>query len=199
VRKDSPIRTAADLNGKIVASPALRDLFATTAAAWVDQNGGDSKTLHQIELAPAATQSAFESGRIDAASVSEPRASQLLNAGIVRVLAKPYDLIGKSFLNSAFFAMRAAVDANRDTYVRLAHAHHDANVFANDHQDRTAPWLAEIAQVPLADILRGTRAVFATKLDLAQIQPVIDAAARFKVIEHTFDASELVSPTALGI
>src|ERR1700722_10480281 len=50
VASDSAIRTGADLNNKIVAINGLKDLQQITASAWVDKHGGDSKTLHFIEM-----------------------------------------------------------------------------------------------------------------------------------------------------
>jgi len=199
VLKDSPIHTGADLNGKTIASPALGDLLSTTTMAWIDQNGGDSKTVHQVELPPAATLPALQAGRIDAAAMSEPRASDAVNAGYARVLGKPYDVIGTRFLISGYFALPDVIGANRDAIVRLAHAHHDANVFANAHQDQTAPWLAEVARIDVATVLRGRRATFAETLNPASIQPVIDAAARLKVIDHSFDARDIISPVVLNL
>ena len=41
------------------------------------------------------------------------------------------------------------------------------------------------------------RNVVAEYLDPREIQPAIDAAARYKVIDHAFPAQELISPEAL--
>ncbi|MGA2394875.1 MAG: ABC transporter substrate-binding protein [Candidatus Lustribacter sp.] len=194
VRADGPIRRAADLNGKTIASPALHDLLSTTTLAWIDQNGGDSKTVHQIELPPSATPAALQAGRIDAAGVSEPRVSELVASGVGRVLGKPYDVIAPSFLISGFFALPDVIAANRDAIVRLARAHHDANVFANAHHDQTAVWLSEAANVELSAVQHAQRAFFADRLDPAMIQPVIDASAKFGLIDKSFSARDIISP-----
>ena len=41
VAKDSPIRTAADLNGKTIAINALKDLQQISVQSWIDKHGGD--------------------------------------------------------------------------------------------------------------------------------------------------------------
>ena len=66
VKKDSPIKTGRDLNGKTFAVPALKDLNTIAAQAWIDQNGGDSRTVKFIELPSSAFVPALEDGRIDA-------------------------------------------------------------------------------------------------------------------------------------
>jgi len=199
VRKDSPIHTGADLNGKTFASPALRDLFSITTFAWVDQNGGDSKTLRAIELPPAATPAAIDTGRIDAAVLTEPLLSQTINAGITRVLGKPYDAIGPRFMIACEFSTADFINANRDAIQRFARSILQANAFGNAHPDQTAPWLAELTKVDVATINHGHRELFDETLVVANLQRVIDAAARYKAIDHAFDAHDLISPAVLGI
>jgi NitT/TauT family transport system substrate-binding protein len=199
VRADSPIRSAADFNGKTIATPALHDLLSVTTMAWIDQHGGDSKTIHQVELPPAATPAALQTGRIDAAAMSEPRVSQLVRAGEARAVGKPYDVIAEKFLISGFFAQPDVIAANRDAIERLARAHHDANVFANAHPDQTAPWLADVAKLDVAAVLQSNRAYMSEVLVPADIQPMIDAAARFNIIDRSFDAKEIISPAVLNL
>jgi NitT/TauT family transport system substrate-binding protein len=199
VRSDSPIKSAADLNGKTIATPALHDLLSVTTMAWIDQHGGDSKTIHQVELPPAATPTALQTGRIDAAAMSEPRVSQLIKSGDARQIGKPYDVIAEKFLISGFFAQPDVINANRDAIERLARAHHDANVFANAHPDQTAPWLADVAKLDVASILQYTRAYLSEVLTPTDIQPMIDAAARFNIIDRSFDAREIISPAVLNL
>jgi len=199
VRKDSPIQTAADCNGKTIASPALHDLLATTSMAWIDQNGGDSKTVRQVELPPAATPAALDAGRIDVAALAEPRLSEILNSGSARVLGNPYDVIAPRFLISAFFALPETIAAHRDAIIRMARAHHDANIWANAHPDQTAPWLADLTKTDVAAILHAKRAQLAETLSVTDIQPLIDAAARYKVIDHAFNATEMVSPVVINL
>ncbi len=198
VRKDSTIRTGVDLNGKVVASPALKDLFSITTFAWVDENGGDSRTLHEIELPPAATPAALDSGRIDAAVLTEPLLSQTINAGIARVLGKPYDAIAPRFMIAAVFADANYINANKDAVQRLSRALLQANAFGNAHPDQTAPWLAELTKVDVATINRGHREMFDEAIIPGNLQRVIDAAARYKAIDHAFDARDLISPVVLS-
>jgi NitT/TauT family transport system substrate-binding protein len=199
VRASGPIRQAADLNGKTIATPALHDLLSTTTLAWIDQNGGDSKTVRQVELPPSATPQALDAGRIDAAAMSEPRVSEVVGSGAGRILGKPYDVIAHTFLISGYFALPEVISANRDAIVRLARAHHDANVFANAHHDQTAVWLSEAANVELAAVQRSQRATFAESFDPAMIQPVIDAAAKFGLIDKSFSARDIISPVVAAL
>lgn len=199
VRKDAPFRTGADLNGKTIASPALGDLQSTATFAWIDSNGGDAKTVRHVELPPAAVVAALEANRVDAATLPEPRLSDAIHGGAVRTLAKVFDAISKRFLVSAEFAMADYISANHDVIQRYARAQHESTIFANAHQSQTAPWLAEFAKVDVEAVLRSKREVFDESIVLAHIQVVIDAAARYKVIDRGFDAREIVSPAVLNL
>lgn len=198
VRKDSPIHTAADLSGKTIASPALGDLISTATFAWIDQNGGDAKTVHQVELPSAATPAALAAGRIDAAAMNEPRLSEAIQSGNFRALGKPYDAIAPRFLIACFVILADFGNTHVDAVRRFARSQHETNVFANAHQDQTALWLADIAKLDPAAIQRGGRAYFAETLAVSDVQHVIDAAARFKLIDHAFDAREMISPVVLN-
>src|ERR1700722_1573972 len=50
VLKDSPIQQAADLNGKTIATRDLANMSYLGARAWIDKNGGDSKSVHWLEI-----------------------------------------------------------------------------------------------------------------------------------------------------
>jgi NitT/TauT family transport system substrate-binding protein len=50
VKKDSSIRTAADLKDKTVAAVSIADFSSLFLKAWIDQGGGDSRTLKSVEM-----------------------------------------------------------------------------------------------------------------------------------------------------
>src|SRR3990172_5731196 len=50
VLRDSPIRTAKDLEGKTVATNTLNNIVHLMAMAWIDQNGGDPSKVKFVEL-----------------------------------------------------------------------------------------------------------------------------------------------------
>jgi hypothetical protein len=70
-----------------------------------------------------------------------------------------------------------------------------AAVYANAHQDEMAPLVAGWSGVDVQTIQRGGRDTFATgDLDAREIQPVIDAALKYKAIDRRFDAAEVIAP-----
>lgn len=196
VRKDSPLRTAHDLNGKIIAVPALKDLNTISSMAWMDQNGGDSSTVRYIELSPAASLQALVDGRIDATILAMPVLAEGLHAGTIRSFGDAYGSIGKEFLVVGWFANQDYATKNPDVIARFARVMRQAALYCNAHPADTVDMIADFAKLDPAAVRGMVRERFATNLNPALIRPVIDAAAKYKVIDHAFDPADLIDPNA---
>jgi len=197
VAKDSPLRTARDLTGKVVAVTALGDLNTIGVRAWTDQNGGDSSTLRLVELSPGTMPAALEAGRIDAAALFNPVFEAALTSGKTRLVAHIYDAIAKRFLSATWFTSQSYVETHRDIVERFERAMVEANAYTNAHYPETLPLIAQYSGLDPNAIAHMTRSVAALYLDARDVQPLIDSAAKYKVIDHAFPAPELFSPTAL--
>lgn len=197
VRKDSPIKTGADFDGKTIASLALKDLNALATLAWIDQNGGDSKSVKVIELPVAALLPALTEGRIDGFTTTPPFLDQAVASGSARILARSYDALAKHFYASIFVATKDYVDHNRDTMSRFARAMHESIVYTNAHLPETVDLVASYSGIPAAVIAKSRRATAGEYVDARDVQPLIDAAVRYGLITAGFPADDLISPTAL--
>lgn len=197
VRSDSSIKSAADLNGKTFAVAALQDLNQIAAMDWIDANGGDSKTVKFIELSPRATVSAIEEGRVDAGQIGTPFLSVALDSGKTRLLSHIFDVFGKRFENVGWFTTTDYARSHPEIVSKFARVMHEANLLANAHHAETAALLAEYLKGDPAIYAHMARVQFGEYLDPREIQPLIDAAAKYKAIEHPFPAREMISPLAL--
>lgn len=196
VRADSKIHSGKDLNGKTVSSPALKDLIYIANLAWIDKNGGDLTSVHTIELPNSAVVPAIEEGRVDASTVLQPRLSQALANGKVRVLGKSFESVSPHFLISAWFGTSSYVAAHPDVATKFGRVVEEAAAYANAHRAETAALLSEFSKVDPKVLEKSTRETFATSLNPADIQVVIDAAIKYKVIDKSFGAHELLNETA---
>src|SRR5712664_1451325 len=86
VRKDGPVKTFADLRGRIVAIPSRFSDERLILFKAAHDNGMDARTLHMVEMAPPDVAGALAAGAIDAFSMGEPFPSQAEMAGFGRVL-----------------------------------------------------------------------------------------------------------------
>jgi NitT/TauT family transport system substrate-binding protein len=193
VPKDSPIRTAADLTGKIVAVPALKTLDQISIQSWVDDHGGNSSLVKFVELPQTAVlAAAMLQGRIDAANLVIPSLAEALSSGHFRVLSHPFESIGKRFLIAVWFCTRDWAQQNPQAVAQFGKAFTEAATYTNTHHNETVDMLAAYSHFS-PDVIRVmTRATTAVKLDPRDLQPTIDAAARYKLIDKPFPAEELI-------
>jgi NitT/TauT family transport system substrate-binding protein len=190
VRKDSPLKGAADLNGKTVAIVAMKTMQHAAFLLWVDKHGGDSKSIKMIEIPFPEMIAALDSGRVDAAIPSEPFASMGLAAN--KILGSVYASLPATILVFGFFATDSWLQAHPDLAVKFAGAIRKAAIWANAHPKESALMLTKFTKVDPAVAATMTRAVYATSLDPAQLQPVLDNAVRYGMLDKPLDANELI-------
>jgi NitT/TauT family transport system substrate-binding protein len=197
VARTSTIQTAKNLDGKTIGVFGLRDLQSLAALAFIDKSGGDWKAARFLELPSGTLVTALAQGRIDAATLDTPNLPQALSAGTVRVIGDSYTGIGKRFLVGSWFTTADFADKNRDVIERFVRVMHDALVFTNTHHAETARILTSWTGVDPKIIPEIVRPAMAEYLLTSDAQPVIDAAARYGMIDRPFDAQLLFSPYAL--
>ncbi len=190
VAAKSTIRTAKDLEGKYIAAAPLKSLADIPIAAWMDANGADSTKVKFVEIPFPEIPAAFEQGRIDAAFMIEPFATEA--KGDTRVLTHPYSTIAKRFLGAAYFSTPQWAKAHQDVVARFAAVIGDTARWANKNTALSAPILAKYAKVPLATIQAMTRQAFTERLVPGEIQPIIDFAAKYKLIDAAFPAQDMI-------
>lgn len=193
VKKGSPIKTARDLNGKTFSVPSLNDQYSIAIKGWMDQHGGDWTTLKFLELPNSAVPEALENGRIDAASIANPILSEAIAAG-AQVIGRTFDAIGPHFIQACYFVTADYAAKNRDACERFAKAIAQSGAYCNAHPDQTVQALSDFTKVAPQTIAHMTRTEIGTTLDPRELQPVIDAAAKYKLIAAPFDAREMIAP-----
>ena len=66
VAANAPFKSVLDLQGKTISSTELGSIGSIGLRALIDSQGGDSSTLHWVELPAGAISAALQQGRIDA-------------------------------------------------------------------------------------------------------------------------------------
>jgi NitT/TauT family transport system substrate-binding protein len=192
VRADSPVKTGKDLEGKLIGVQSLNDMNQVATDAWVGQHGGDPSTLRFVEIPMTSGAAALKSGRIDAAAFVEPVLDNALADGGLRTLAGAYGAIAPQFLFSAWFSTKAWVHDHPEAARRFARILAQAAQYTNTHHRETAAMVAKFTSIPQDVIEHMTRTPSATALDAAMLQPIIDAALKYKVIARGFAATEMI-------
>jgi NitT/TauT family transport system substrate-binding protein len=196
VAKDSPIRSARDLNGKTLAVPAIGDLFSIVDSGWIDQNGGDSRTVKFLELPIPAAVEAVAAGRVDAATIVTPLLTDAVKAGRVRVLGKSFDSLAKHFTVTYYFTSADFASKNADVLARFRKGLAESVAYVLAHQVETAPVSAKFTGGDLQTV-ETMHPVLGTSLQVSMIQPIIDAAVKYKAIPAAFSARDMIDPAIL--
>lgn len=194
VNQNSPIKTASDLNGKTIAGNGLGNIMQIAASAWMAKNGGDPATAKFVEMPFSTMPTALQSGRIDAAMISNPVLGVAVAQG-ARVLGDALIAIAPKLVIGAWFTTRTWAKAHPDLVRRFQRAMTVSGAWANANPTLSA---ALIEKYTGSVVEPGTqRVLYAEKLEPALIQPLIDASARYGPLKATFPALEFIAPEAL--
>jgi NitT/TauT family transport system substrate-binding protein len=185
----SRLRTAKDLDGKTVGVVAVKDITQIGASAWIDKTGGNLASVKFIEIPQPAMCTAITSGRVDAGVVSEPFLSIALANGC-RVLAACHDSIAKDFLVGAWFANGAWANEHADQIQRFRAVIAKTARWANTHHSESQRILEKYTKATIPPGM--TRVPFPDTLEVAQMQPLISAAARYGASKVDFPAKDLL-------
>jgi len=190
VAADSPYKTGADLNGKIASAAALNDLVELAVDAWVDKNGGDSKTLKWVEIPNSVSGASLEEHRTDVTMLNEPQVTAALATGKTRVLAPALSAIGEHFVLTIYFSNNDWLAKHADAAKRFDRVTYEAAQYTNAHHPETSEMMSEVTKIPLDVFRKMVRVNHSTSTDPAMLQPVIDVAAKYKNISRAFPAKE---------
>jgi NitT/TauT family transport system substrate-binding protein len=193
VTPKSPLRVPRDLEGKVVACTAIGDIGYLGMRALVDKEGGDSGLLKWVEIPVSAVSLAVQQGRVDAGLIVEPYMSEDIKAGKLRLFVDMLEGYPRPILESVFFATHDYVAKNRDVVIRFARVLQESARYCNTHEAETIPLFISYSGMDPRLAYQMHHTTTALAFNAAAIQPVVDLAARYKIIPKAFDARELIS------
>jgi NitT/TauT family transport system substrate-binding protein len=196
VQKSSPVRSAKDLNGKTVAVNGLNNISDVAVRAWMDANGGDSKTLKFTEVPFPLMPEAVRAGRVDAASIDAANEQVLTKVdGDLRRLANVFDAVGSRFVVSVWFGTNAWVASHAAEARQFVAVMNQTAVWANANHAASAEILAKYLKKTPEAIESVTRCPYVVRLTPDLVQPSIDVAVKYIGIKP-FPAPELINALA---
>jgi len=195
VTKNSPLHSGKDFNGKTVAINGLNSMPHLGARNWIDKNGGDSTTVHFIEIPFSNMGPALLSGRIDASGSFDTTSDPDLGkpGDQFRLVAQTFDSVSPNFVSGAWFSSEDFVTTHADATKRFIIALKQAATWANAHHHESAVILAKYLNVPADTYENAVRTDFATALKPDTIKPIIDLALRYGVIRAAIEPRAVVS------
>jgi NitT/TauT family transport system substrate-binding protein len=192
VAKNSPYQNARDLNGKIVGVVGLKNFATIVPQYWMDKNGGDGKSLKFVEIGFGAMIPALQAGRIDAAFHVEPFLA--MGRDTIRpITASLLAGLSNAPLQAGAWAARPDwASANTSVVRDFSAVIVKAATYANQNPAKTAVTLAQVSKMDPQLIAAIARSTFATRLDVAQLQPLVDLAARYGALARPVPLAPLI-------
>ena len=196
VAKNSPLKTAKDLEGKTVAVNTLNNIVHLMAMAWIDKNGGSSSKVKFVEVPFPQMEATLSAGKVDAISVHEPFATAAIEKGGARVLAQPWGDVLPKFLIASWFASEKWLAKNKETgqaFVRAIGRGIDAI-----QADPAGSRAAMVKWAGLNPDLAGKIGlpIFEKGISEKDLQATIDLTQKYKLISKAFKAREVISDLA---
>ena len=191
VKKDSPIKTAADLAGKTVAVNTLKNIGDTTVRATVRKAGGDPKAVKFVELAFPDMPAALAAGRVDATFVVEPFLTTLVGQGD-RVVAWNYAEPAAAMTVAAYFASNELIAKNPDLVKRFQAAMTESLAYADSHPDEVRGVLATYTKITPEIAAKLTLPKWPPTVNKASVQTLTDLAVGDGLIEKAPDLDSLL-------
>jgi NitT/TauT family transport system substrate-binding protein len=185
------IRSGKDLEGKVVGLGGLNDIGRLGINAWVDQRGGDARSIRFVEIPMSAAPAAIAQHRATAAEMSNPGMFAAASAGKVKVVPV-FDAIAPSFAFSVWFTTTDFAKKHPDVVQSFARVVAEAAAYTNAHHADTVQLVADATKIPAETVEKMPRVLEGTTLNAGEVQPVIDAAAKYHLIAKPFPASELL-------
>jgi NitT/TauT family transport system substrate-binding protein len=175
--RDSPIKKAADLTGKVVAVSGLGDLTYFATREWIDKNGGNSAAVKFVELPFPTMSAAVLQHRVDAAYDIEP----FLTAGAadLHILARAAGSVAPRYQATGWIANESWLASHADLALRFASAIHRTAIWANSHQKESAAILLKYLKLDPAIVEKMNRVPYAVTLETRYVQPPINTAAKY--------------------
>lgn len=188
VPNNSTAKSGKDLNGKTVGVQGLRGFAQYGTQAWLDKTGGDSSTVHFVEMTSSVMAKALADGRLDGAFIPEPFVYEVSKAA--RKIATSMDAVAPRFLAGAHFTTVAWANAHADVVRRFLNVIYETAAWANRNHDRTAEILSTASGLDIDLVRHAQRVQYVERRDPALLQPMINLAAKYAGITP-FPAEDL--------
>jgi NitT/TauT family transport system substrate-binding protein len=190
VRRDSPIRTPQDLEGKEIGVNTLKNIAGLTTRAAMEEEGARPE-FREAEVPFPEMLPTVQRGDIDAGFFNEPFTTLAKQEGL-RTIMKPYDLTGNDLPIAHYFALESFVQENRDVVDRFNRAIERATEVYRNEPEEVRRVVLKYTEIPKPAAQRMILSPVNSELDPSAFEEMAELAQRFDLTEHKVDVSELL-------
>jgi len=191
VKADSPIRTAADLEGRTVAANTLQNIVDTSVRASVRKAGGDPTKVKFTALPFPDQPAALASGQVDAVFVVEPFQQAVLAEG-GRKIASSYVDAAPNLTVAAYFTSQQLLAENPDLATRFTEAMAESLSYADSHPDEVRAIIGTYTEIAPEVIEKLTLPTFPPEVNRESVATLADLALEDGLLSEAADVDALL-------
>ncbi|MEU9310690.1 ABC transporter substrate-binding protein [Streptomyces sp. NPDC048256] len=191
VRKDSPLKSAKDLEGKKVAINTLKNINETAVRESVRKAGGDPDRVKFVELAFDQMPAALDSGQIDAAMVVEPALATVKSQGGVEI-ASPLVDVAPNLTVAMYFTSTQYAQKNPDVVKKFQEATAESLAYADAHPDEVRQIVTTYTKIPTSVLAQVTLPKWPAEADRSSIEALEKLGEQDKLFKSTPDLEKLL-------
>jgi NitT/TauT family transport system substrate-binding protein len=188
---NSPIRTAADLEGKRVGVNTLNNICGVSINESVRKAGGDPSKLEYVEIPPPDMPAALDTGQIDATCMSEPFLSGYLARG-GRTVASNYVDVAPEADIAVYFSSAELLESDPDLVERFTAALADSLAYAQEHPDETRETVTTYTSLTAEQVAGVTLPRFPTEINRGSLERIAELAEQDGLLKEPVDLDELL-------
>ena len=197
VRADSTAKTGKDLEGKTMATNTLRNITQLMGLHWVDNNGGNSSRVKWVELPFPQMEPALVNQQIDAFVAVEPFVTVPSKVNKkARVLGHPAGGVAPRLLIASYFGSEAWIRKNADAAKAFITAYNRGIDAHNADVEKAKTSIAKHTGLKPELLKEMPLPAFEKKLLESDLQPMIDVAFHYKLIDRKLAPREVISEYA---
>lgn len=195
VKGDSPIKTAADLEGKTIAINTLKNISELTVKAALDGEGVDVSTLKFVEVPLPDMVGQLNAGRVDAAGLVEPFITTGKAAGDRTLI---YDRVATEpkMTVATYFTSKSFLGSDPDTVDAFVKAMQKSLEYAADHPDEARAAIAEYTEIPPDVLAKVVLPLWQTDLNRSSIDKINELMVKYGISEKKADVDALIAKNA---
>ncbi|MEK7210118.1 MAG: ABC transporter substrate-binding protein [Candidatus Binatota bacterium] len=197
VAVDSPIKSAKDLSGKTIAANTLSNIIQAAGLHWIDNNGGDSSKVKWVEVPFPQMEPALVQKHIDAFVAVEPFVTVPSKVNKrTRVLGYPLGGIAPRLLIASYFCSEAWIQKNGEAVKAFITALNRGIDAHNANPEEAKATIAKNTGLKPDFLKLMALPAFEKRIQESDLQPMMDVAFQYKLINKKFPPRELISKLA---
>lgn len=191
VKGDSPIQSAADLEGRTVAANTLQNIVDTSVRASVRKAGGDPAKVEFTALPFPEQPAALASGNVDAVFVVEPFQQAVLAQG-GRKIASSYVDTAPNLTVAVYFASQQLISEDPDLVKRFTEAMQESLSYADAHPDEARAIIGTYTEIAPEVIEEVTLPKWPAEINRESVDTLAELALEDGLLSEPADVDSLL-------